>query len=156
VTRTQYRPPSSAPDGAVQLYLNATPRQGTESLRQWAAFRLTLLRSDDAATAHEITAAEGVKFRGGTGSCVIDNYVTRTGEHHYEEIACLRARLSARCCRAFHARAVPASADRFDDCLPKLAAQIADSHVDESGPGSNILPRALDSSSYRVKVAVVR
>jgi hypothetical protein len=78
-----------SPDGAVQLYLNATPRQGTESLRQWAAFRLTLLRSDDAATAHEITAAEGVKFRGGTGSCVIDNYVTRTGEHHYEEIACL-------------------------------------------------------------------
>jgi hypothetical protein len=78
-----------SPDGAFQLYLNATPRQGTESLRQWAAFRLTLLRSDDAITAHQVAAAEGVKFRSGTGSCVIDNYVTRIGGHHYEEIACL-------------------------------------------------------------------
>ena len=30
-----------------------------------------------------------VKFRGGTGSCVIDAYVTRIGGHHYQEIACL-------------------------------------------------------------------
>jgi hypothetical protein len=78
-----------SPGGTYQLYLNATPRQGAERLRQWAAFRLSLLRSDDAASAHEVAAAEGVKFRGGTGSCVIDNYVTRIGGHHYEEIACL-------------------------------------------------------------------
>ena len=77
------------PGGAYQLYLNATPRQGTESLRHWAAFRLSLLRSDDAASAHEVGAAEGVKFRGGTGSCLIDAYVTRIGAHHYQEIACL-------------------------------------------------------------------
>ena len=78
-----------SPGGTYQLYLNATPRQGTENLRHWAAFRLSLLRSDDAASAHEVAAAQGVKFRGGTGSCVIDNYVTRIGGHHYEEIACL-------------------------------------------------------------------
>jgi hypothetical protein len=78
-----------SPGGGYQLYLNATPRQGTESLRRWAAFRLMLLRSDDAASADEVDAAEGVKFRGGTGSCVIDDYVTRIGGHHYEEIACL-------------------------------------------------------------------
>ena len=48
-----------------------------------------LLRSDDAASADEVDAAEGVKFRGGTGSCVIDDYVTRISGHHYEEIACL-------------------------------------------------------------------
>ena len=60
-----------------------------ERLRHWSAFRLTLLRSDDAASAHEVSAAEGVKFRGGTGSCVIDAYVTRIGAHHYQEIACL-------------------------------------------------------------------
>jgi hypothetical protein len=78
-----------SPGGMFQLYLNATPRQGTENLRHWAAFRLMLLRSDDAASAHEVDAAEGVKFRGGTGSCVIDDYVTRIGGHHYEEIACL-------------------------------------------------------------------
>ena len=77
------------PGGAYQFYLNATPRQGAERLRHWAAFRLSLLRSDDAASAHEVGAAEGVKFRGGTGSCVIDAYVTRIGAHHYQEIACL-------------------------------------------------------------------
>ena len=75
--------------GTVQLYLNATPRQGAERLRGWAAFRLRLLRSDDAASAHEVAAAEGVRFGGGTGSCIIDTYVTRIGGHHYEEIACL-------------------------------------------------------------------
>ena len=78
-----------SPGGAFQLYLNATPRQGTERLRHWAASRLRLLRSDDAASAHQDAAAEGIKFRGGTGSCVIDDYVTRIGAHHYQEIACL-------------------------------------------------------------------
>jgi hypothetical protein len=78
-----------SPGGAFQLYLNATPRQGSERLADWAAFRLNLLRSDDAASAHEVAAAAGVKFRGGTGSCLIDDYVTRIGAHHYQEIACL-------------------------------------------------------------------
>jgi hypothetical protein len=78
-----------SPGGGFQLYLNATPRQGAERLQDWAAFRLRLLRSDDAASAHEVAAAEGVKFRGGTGSCLIDSYVTRIGAHHYQEIACL-------------------------------------------------------------------
>ena len=75
--------------GMIQLYLNATPRQGAERLQQWAAFRLRLLRADDAASARQVAAAEDVKFRGGTGSCIIDTYVTRIGGHHYEEIACL-------------------------------------------------------------------
>ena len=26
---------------------------------------------------------------GGTGSCVVDDYVTKIGAHHYEELACL-------------------------------------------------------------------
>ena len=78
-----------SPGGAFELYLNATPRQGAERQQHWAAFRLRLLRSDDAASAHEVSAAEDVKFRGGTGSCVIDAYVTRIGGHHYQEIACL-------------------------------------------------------------------
>ena len=78
-----------APGGAFQLYLNATPRQGSERLQGWAGFRLRLLRSDDAASDHQDAAAEGVKFRGGTGSCVIDDYATRIGGHHYQEVACL-------------------------------------------------------------------
>jgi hypothetical protein len=78
-----------SPSGVFQLYLNATPRQGEEQLRGWAAFRLRLLTGDDAASARELAAAQGVAFRGGTGSCVIDQYVTRIGAHHYQEIACL-------------------------------------------------------------------
>ena len=77
------------PGGAFQLYLNATPRQGSERLANWAAFRLHLLRSDDAASASLVGAAQGIKFRGGTGSCVMDRYVTRIGRHHFQEIACL-------------------------------------------------------------------
>ena len=77
------------PGGAFQLYLNATPRQGAERLQHWAAFRLRLLRSDDARSAQEVAAAEGIRFRGGTGSCVIDRYVTRIRAHHFEELACL-------------------------------------------------------------------
>ena len=84
------------PGRAFQLYLNATPRQGSERLQGWAGFRLRLLRSDDAASARQDAAAQGVKFRGGAGSCVIDSYVTRIGGHHYQEIACLvQARTSA-------------------------------------------------------------
>jgi hypothetical protein len=77
------------PGGAFQLYLNATPRQGAETLAHWAAFRLKFLRADNATTAHVDTAARGIRFRGGTGSCVIDTYTTRTGAHHFQEIACL-------------------------------------------------------------------
>jgi hypothetical protein len=78
-----------SPGGTIQLYLNATPRQGGERLAHWAAFRLHLLRSDTAASAHQIAAAQRIKFRGGTGSCVIDRYITRIGGHHFQEIACL-------------------------------------------------------------------
>ncbi len=78
-----------SPAGAFQLYLNATPRQGSENLAHWAAFRLHLLRSDDAASARQLASAQGIKFRGGTGSCVIDRYITRIGGHHFQEIACL-------------------------------------------------------------------
>lgn len=70
------------------LYLNATPREGAETLKNWPQFRLHLLRADDASAAHEIAAAADVRFRGGTGSCVLDSYVTRIGAHHYEELAC--------------------------------------------------------------------
>ena len=77
------------PGGAFQLYLNVTPRQGAETLAHWAAFRLRFLRADNAATVHLDAAATGVTFRGGTGSCVIDDYVTRIGAHHFQEIACL-------------------------------------------------------------------
>lgn len=78
-----------APGGAYLLYLNATPRQGGENLRNWAAYRLRVLRAEDASSAREDAAAAGLAFLGGTGSCVIDDYLTRIGAHHYQELACL-------------------------------------------------------------------
>lgn len=78
----------TGPGGVLQLYLNATPRQGAQTLGHWAGFRLKFLRADNAA-AHQDAAARGVRFRGGTGSCVIDDYLTKIGAHHFEEIACL-------------------------------------------------------------------
>lgn len=77
------------PDGLYLLYLNATPQQGEESLRNWASYRLRLLQSDTAARASLDAAAENLPFRGGTGSCVIDHYVTRVRAHRYTELACL-------------------------------------------------------------------
>ena len=32
--------------------------------------------------------AFGLRFRGGQGACVIDDYVTHVKSHHYREIAC--------------------------------------------------------------------
>jgi hypothetical protein len=75
--------------GAYLLYLNATPRQGDERTANWPAFRLSHLLDDDARSARELAAAAGVRFRGGTGSCVLDSYVTKVGAHHYTELACL-------------------------------------------------------------------
>ena len=77
------------PGGAYLLYLSATPRQGGENLQNWAAYRLRLLRAEDASSVREDAAATGLAFSGGTGSCVIDDYVTRIGAHHFEELACL-------------------------------------------------------------------
>jgi hypothetical protein len=77
------------PDSQYVLYLNATPRQGGESLRNWASYRLRVLRSDEASRASLDAAAGNQPFRGGTGSCVIDHYVTRVLAHRYTELACL-------------------------------------------------------------------
>ena len=78
-----------SPAGAYLLYLNATPRLGTENSRNWAAARLQNLRAEHATSARQDAAASGVTFLGGTGSCVVDDYVTKIGAHHYEELACL-------------------------------------------------------------------
>ena len=86
--RRRVRGPAG-PGRRVPALPQRPPRQGSERPQGWAAFRLRLLRSDDAASARQDAAAEGVRFRGGTGSCVIDDYVTRIGGHHYQGIACL-------------------------------------------------------------------
>jgi hypothetical protein len=77
------------PDGTFLLYLNATPRQGEETLRNWSSYRLRVLTGDDASRATLDAAAVDQRFRGGTGSCVIDHYVTRVDAHRFTELACL-------------------------------------------------------------------
>ena len=82
--------------GRIVVYLNATPREGNEQLASWASFRIDHNRGeDDRVRLH--AKVSGLRFQGGaTGSCVIDDYVTRTIVHHYEEIACfVQGRTSA-------------------------------------------------------------
>jgi hypothetical protein len=77
------------PAGDYATYLNATPRQGDESLAAWSRSRLDHLADDTAGPAILLASAAGLSFRGGSGSCVIDEYTSRVGAHRYREIACL-------------------------------------------------------------------
>jgi hypothetical protein len=75
--------------GRYLLYLNATPRQGAESLRNWPHFRVNHLLDEDASAARLLAASRGLRFTGATGSCVLDTYVTKIKANHYTELACL-------------------------------------------------------------------
>jgi hypothetical protein len=77
---------SSSP--AYSAYLNVTPQQSTETLSNFATFRIGRL-SEENLDVHEEAAKEAVDFRGGTGTCVVDDYTTRVGHNNYREIACL-------------------------------------------------------------------
>lgn len=87
---------SFSPAGAFLLYLNATPKQGRETLRDWPSFRIEHLTEDTASSARLLAQSFGVRFIGGTGSCVIDSYVTKVKSNHYTELACfVQGRTSA-------------------------------------------------------------
>lgn len=68
-------------------YLNATPRQGQETLENWSSFRPDHNRDEGDRSVHLIASSTGLRFRGGQGSCVIDEYTTSKAT--YREIACL-------------------------------------------------------------------
>jgi hypothetical protein len=74
--------------GTYLGYLNVTPRQGPETLQDWAAFRLTHLQSDDAVSVHEDAMVQSVRTEAAVRSCVIDDYVTKVGHHQFHEVAC--------------------------------------------------------------------
>ena len=74
--------------GTYLGYLNVTPRQGAETLQDWAAFRLSHLRDDDAVSVHEDAMVRSVRTAAAVRSCVIDDYVTTVGHHHFHEVAC--------------------------------------------------------------------
>ena len=67
-------------------YLNATPRQGQETLENWGSFRPDHNRDEEDRSVHLIASSTGLPFRGGHGSCVIDDYTTSRAT--YREIAC--------------------------------------------------------------------
>jgi hypothetical protein len=75
--------------GHYVAYLNATPQQGPEQLSTWATFRLERLREENGEPVHEVARASDLAFRGGKGSCVIDDYFTRHKLRQFREIACL-------------------------------------------------------------------
>jgi hypothetical protein len=79
----------SARSGEVMVYLNVTPRQGGETLRNWPSFRLSHLREEGQRGVRVQAESGSLPFRGGQGRCVIDDYTTRVSAHHYREIACL-------------------------------------------------------------------
>jgi hypothetical protein len=74
--------------GTLLVYLNVTPKQGDETLRNWPGFRVGHLLDDDASAATMTGQATGLRFQGGTGSCVLDSYTTKVHANHYREIAC--------------------------------------------------------------------
>jgi hypothetical protein len=81
--------------GTYLGYLNVTPRQGSETLQDWAALRLSHLRSDDAVSVHEDAKVQSVRTAAAVRSCVIDDYTTTVGHHQFHEVACYVMRGSA-------------------------------------------------------------
>ena len=79
-----------APTGEIRGYLNATPRQGAETLSNWGSFRLDHNRDEGDVDVKSVASATNLRFRSGHGSCVIDTYTTSTG-HSYREVACIVA-----------------------------------------------------------------
>jgi hypothetical protein len=76
--------------GRIAGYLNATPQQGEETLGNWSSFRLEHNQEEGDTNVKLVAAADNLMFRGGHGSCVIDDYRTSSG-HQYREIACIVA-----------------------------------------------------------------
>jgi hypothetical protein len=71
----------------IVSYLNATPRQGVETLANWSSFRPHHVAAEGARDVRVLARAEHLPFRSGQGSCVIDSY--STSKTRYIEIACL-------------------------------------------------------------------
>lgn len=71
-------------------YLNLTPRQGDETLRGWAAFRVGHNVGEGDRDIRTLAAARDLRFRTGRGTCIRDAYVTASGAQ-FIELACLVA-----------------------------------------------------------------
>lgn len=73
--------------GRIDGYLNATPRQGNETLADWSRFRPQHNQGEGDRGERLVAATTDGRFRSGRGACVIDTYTTSKAS--YREIACL-------------------------------------------------------------------
>jgi hypothetical protein len=71
----------------IRGYLNATPRSGDETLANWTRFRPAHNREEGDRAVVTESAGTHLRFRAGTGACVVDRYATESAR--YREIACL-------------------------------------------------------------------
>jgi hypothetical protein len=78
----------TGPDRRIVGYLNLTPRQGGETLGNWASFRVHHNAEEGDRSVIRLASAAGLRFRTGRGACVRDSYHTVTG-NRYIELACL-------------------------------------------------------------------
>jgi hypothetical protein len=85
---------SRGPSGRIVGYLNATPRQGPESAANWSTFRVDHNREEGDRDVRLLAAAADLRFRSATGACVIDSYLTTSG-NRFREIACIVSGRSA-------------------------------------------------------------
>ncbi len=74
-------------DGRIRGYLNATPQSGEETLANWTRFRPAHNREEGDRAVVTEAAGTHLRFRAGTGACVVDRYATVSAR--YREIACL-------------------------------------------------------------------
>jgi hypothetical protein len=94
--RRQHSDPGTAtavlrtPGGTYRGYVNLTPRQGAETLANWASFRIEHDAEEGDRHVRRLATAGGLHFLDGHGSCVKDTYTTQTGAP-YIELACLVA-----------------------------------------------------------------
>jgi hypothetical protein len=75
-------------EGRFLGYVNLTPRQGRESLSNWSSFRPAHDADEGDRHVRLLSAATGIHFLTGRGSCVKDSYTT-SANASYIEIACL-------------------------------------------------------------------
>lgn len=109
---------SDSHTGLIEEYLNATPQQGDETLRNWSTFRPGHNGEEGDSHIQVIAAARGLRFRDGRGSCVIDRYAT--SRTTYQEIACL-----ARGPRGGNVIVAAAQAARWAESAPALEQAVS-------------------------------
>jgi hypothetical protein len=78
------------PERRIVGYLNLTPRQGAETLANYARFRVDHNGDEGDSAIRTLASVTNRRFGSGHISCVQDSYATKSGAR-YVELACLVA-----------------------------------------------------------------